>query len=127
MPDYLGEICVISLAALGWAVMTLLVLVVPVSPSAQLVFYVAGFVGLSATFALVLELYHARSGELPRRRAFQLLGSGMRLAFVIMFALWLQSLRVLTVVYAGLLGVGFLILEFLFHQLASGTRQTEPE
>ena len=127
MPDFLAELCVVGLAAVGWVVVTLLVLLVPVSASAQLVFYVAAFVGLSATFALMLELFHARSGEMPRRRGFQLLGSGMRLAFVIIFALWLQSLRVLTVIYAGLLGVGFVILELLFHQLASGTKRAEQE
>jgi hypothetical protein len=46
--------------------------------------------------------------------AIRFLGSGMRFAFAIEFALWLQSLRMLTPVYVALLVITYVFLEYLF-------------
>ena len=120
MTDRFLETAVISLAFLGWLVDAVVVIAIPISPGAQAVLYIAGFVALACTAALLLELYHERTGTPTRPRAINLLGSGMRFAFVMEFGLWLQSLRILTAGYAGLLVAGFIFLEFLFRKLAGG-------
>ena len=93
------------------------VVALPVSPGAQAVFYTSGFVALAGSTALVYELYQsrARNGG-PHRHAVSLLGTGMRLALTVDFALWLQSLRALTAGYLVVLVGAFLFLEFLARQ-----------
>ncbi|MEA2638909.1 MAG: hypothetical protein QOF51_303 [Chloroflexota bacterium] len=120
MTERFGELGVLALAAVGWIVVAIVLLIVPVSPGAQAVFYTAGFVAIASTAALVLELFQVRTGLPTRPRAISLIGTGMRLAFAVEFGLWLQSLRVLSAGYLVLLVVGFVVLEFLFHQLAVG-------
>ena len=95
------------------------VIALPVSPGAQAVFYTAGFVALAGSAALTCELYQRRmrSGE-PGRPAVAHLGTGMRFALAVEFALWLQSLRALTAGYLVLLVGAFLFLEFLARQAA---------
>ena len=80
--------------------------------------------------AFVTELYAARSHkDGPRPRASALLGGGMRFAFVVEFALWLQSLRILTAAYLVFILAGVLFVEIMFRYAGSdrrGHRWTEP-
>jgi hypothetical protein len=120
MSDRVSELGVIALTALGWAVVGYVVLLLPVDTVTQAVFYTAGFVAMTGVCALLLELYHARSGgRRPRPIAVHLLGTGMRFAFLVEFGLWLQSLRMLTAAYAVLLFAGFLFIEYLFQKTSS--------
>lgn len=116
MPAY-GRTLVLALALGGWSVVAFIVAVLPVSPATQAVFYAGGFAALAGTWALLRELYHAR--HTPPAASLQMgaihfLSSGMRFAMAIEFALWLQSLRMLTPVYIVLLAVSYLLLEYLF-------------
>ena len=108
---------VVVLALGGWAIALFVVVLLPVSPTTQAVFYAAGFAGLAGSWALLRELYYLRrvtieAASVPS--AIGLLGSGMRFAAGVEFALWLQSLRMLTPVYVVLLIVSYLFLEYLF-------------
>ena len=98
-------------------VLAYVVIALPVSPATQAVFYTAAFVALAGTAALTYELYLSRTKS-DHRRAVSLLGTGMRLALAVDFALWLQSLRALTAGYLVLLVGAFLFLEFLARQAA---------
>lgn len=115
MTERFAEVGLAALTAAGWIVVAYVVLVLPVSPVTEVVFYTAGFVALAGLAAFAWGLYQARvvrrSSPPP---ALALLGTGMRFAFVVEFALWLQSLRVLTVWHLVLLVAGFLFIEFLF-------------
>jgi hypothetical protein len=102
-------------------VLAYVVITLPVTPASQAVFYTAGFVAIAGTTALLYELYESRRrSSRPRRRAVSLLGTGMRLALAVEFALWLQSLRVLTAWYLVLVVGAFLFLEFLARQAGDG-------
>lgn len=119
LADRVTEAAVVALTVLGWMVLAYVVVALPVSPGAQTVLYSAGFVALAGSTALLYEFYQSRtrSGR-PPRRAVSLLGTGMRFALVVEFALWLQSLRALTAGYLVLLVGAFLFLEFLARQAA---------
>lgn len=112
-----GRRLVLGLALGGWGIAAFVVMTLPVTPIAQAVFYAAGFAALAGTWALLREFYYVRrftpGGPRPPS-AIGLLGSGMRFAFVLEFALWLQSLRMLTPAYIALLLVSYLLLEYLF-------------
>lgn len=119
-----GKGLVVGLALGGWGTAIFVVVALPVSPTAQAVFYAAGFAALAGSWALIRELYQARrmqseSTNLPTAIAF--LGSGMRFALTVEFGLWLQSLRMLTPVYIVLLVISYLILEYLFRAAESRT------
>ncbi len=117
MSGWLADLAVALFTAIGWSVVAYAVLALPVSAGAQAVFYTAGFVALAGTVALLMALYEARAGRAPvRTRAIDQLGTGMRCAVAIEFALWLQSLRMLTPVYLLLILVGFGFLEMLFRR-----------
>ena len=124
MPAY-GRTLVLALALGGWAVVAFVVVVLPVSPSTQSVFYAAGFAALAGTWALLRDLYHARRGAPDRTLleggAIHFLGSGMRFALAVEFGLWLQSLRMLTPVYIALLAISYLLLEYLFRAAETRT------
>src|SRR5688572_4414778 len=125
MPAY-GRTLVLALAFGGWAVVAFVVAVLPVGPSTQAVFYAAGFAALAGTWALLRELYQARRGapgsrSAPQTSAIHFLGSGMRFALAIEFALWLQSLRMLTPPYVALLTVSYLTVEYLFRAAETRT------
>ena len=65
-------------------------------------------------------MYDTRLGRRSSRlSAVSHLGAGMRFAFTFEFALWLQSLRMLTAVYLVLLIAGFVGLEMLFQYAAA--------
>jgi hypothetical protein len=57
-----------------------------------------------------------------RHRAVGSLGAGMRFAFAVEFALWLQSLRVLTAAYLIFIAAGFLLIEILFRYASTERR-----
>jgi hypothetical protein len=126
VPAY-GRTLVLALAFGGWAVVAFVVAVLPVTPPSQAVFYSAGFAALAGSWALLRELYQNRRGlqsarSLPPLGAIHFLGSGMRFAAAVEFALWLQSLRMLTVPYVALLTLSYLGVEYLFR--AAETRST---
>jgi hypothetical protein len=114
MAENLAKLVIAALTVASWLTVAIVVISLPVTPSSQAVFYSAGFVALTGSAALALSLYYARLG---RRDApvgiVGRLGTGMRFAFACEFALWLQSLRMLTAAYAVLLIAGFLCLEAL--------------
>jgi len=119
LADRVTEAALVALTFLGWVVLTYVVFALPVSPGAQAVLYTAGFVAIAGSTALVCELYQSRTRRHGApRRAVLLLGTGMRFALAVEFALWLQSLRVLTAGYVVLLVGAFLFLEFLAKQAA---------
>jgi len=104
-------------------VLAYVLLSLSVSPGTQAVFYTAGFVALAGTTALIYELYYWRTHTpQPRRTAIALLGTGMRFALTVEFALWLQSIRALTAWYLVLLIGAFLFLEFLARQVTADDR-----
>ena len=114
MADRFARPAIALLAGVGWLVVALVVIVLPVTPGSQGVFYIAGIAALAASTALVLDLYYARLGRRDARVGILgQLGTGMRFAFTCEFALWLQSLRMLTAAYVVLLIAGFLCLEAL--------------
>jgi hypothetical protein len=124
MSGWLADFAVAMFTAVGWAVVAYVVLVLPVSAGAQGVFYTAGFVALAGTVALVVTGYEARAGRTAtRKRAVDQLGTGMRFAVAIEFALWLQSLRMLTPIYVLVILSGFGFLEMLFRRI--GTYRNE--
>lgn len=117
MSDWLADVAVIAFTAGGWGVVAYVILTLPVSPGSQAVLYTAGFVALAGTIALLTAGFSGRMGRASgRARAIDNLGTGMRFAVAIEFALWLQSLRMLTPFYvlAILAGAGF--LEMLFRR-----------
>lgn len=126
MPAY-GRMLVLALAVGGWCTVAFVVVVLPVSPSTQSVFYAAGFTALAGTWALLRELYHARrlspgARSLAPVGSIHFLGSGMRFALTVEFGLWLQSLRMLTPAYILLLAVSYLLLEYLFRAAGDGIK-----
>ncbi len=117
MSGWLADLAVVIFTAIGWSVVAYAVLALPVSPGAQAVFYTAGFVALAGSVALLVAAYEARAGRgASRAHAIDQLGTGMRCAVAIEFALWLQSLRMLTPVYVLVILVGFGFLEMLFRR-----------
>ncbi|MDQ3809580.1 MAG: hypothetical protein M3336_04750 [Chloroflexota bacterium] len=100
-------------ASLGWLVVT----VPPTRPLAQLGAYLFAFTGLTASGALAAwVVLRPRLAQGRLRSPAGYLAHSMLLAVIVLFAFWLQSLRVLTPVVAILL-VGlyaFLELAVLF-------------
>ncbi len=108
-----------SLAA--WGGLAWLVATIPPAQSLALVaFYVFAFTGLSGTAALAAWLAlrrHQPAGRLRTPTGY--LGHAMLFAAIVLFALWLQSLRMLTLVVAALLLGLYVFLELA---LLFGTR-----
>src|SRR5581483_11207298 len=115
MADRFAELGLVTFTVLGWALSVYVILALPVSPGAEAVLYAAAFVAIAGTAALVLGFYYARTRAADSRpKITSLLAGGMRLAFAVEFALWLQSLRVLTAAYLVFILAGFLFMEALF-------------
>ncbi len=108
-----------SLAA--WSGLAWLVATIPPGQSLALVaFYLFAFTGLSATAALAAWLALRQRQPAGRLRSpTGYLGHAMLFAAIVLFALWLQSLRMLTPVAAALLLGLYLFLELA---LLFGTR-----
>ncbi len=127
MADRFTELGLLFLTLAGWLLLIYVVVALPVSSGTQAIFYASGFVALAGTVALVSELYQARASKGDSHpRAVHLLGAGMRLAFAVEFALWLQSLRVLTAAYLVFILAGYVFLEILF-RYTSGERRGSRE
>jgi len=104
------------LSAAGWALVAYVVLALPVSPTAQIIFYAGAFGALAGTWALIARLVYRR--RLQRDIGLiAALSGGFRFAVAFEFGLWLQSLRMLTVPYAVLLLGAYLATEYLFRSL----------
>ena len=119
-----GRRLVLALTFSGWAVLAYVILALPVTPTAQAVFYAAGFVALAGTGALVFDLYRLRRGGDTDRKMgpVLLLGNGMRLALAVEFSMWLQSLRMLSFAHLALVAGAYLLLEYLFRSADRGAR-----
>ncbi len=103
-------------ASLGW----LIVGVPPSRPFARVAFYLLAFAGMTGAAALAAWLVLGRQRGIGRHRSpADYLGHAMLLAAIVSFALWLQSLRMLTALVALLL-VGLYV--FLELALLFGTR-----
>src|SRR5262249_28376180 len=100
-------------AFLGWTAWTLTVLGVPPSaPGAQSVFYGSLLVALTATGALMLAAAaRHREPRRPTRGAVGYLPHALLASFLLLFALWLQSLRMLAWPNALLLLGLFVLIE----------------
>jgi hypothetical protein len=109
------------LALVGWALWGYTVLFVdPGAPFARLVFYGGLYVALTCTLARLLESpgYEDLDGVLrPPKPG---LGHAASLATLLLFALWLQSLRMLTALNGSLLLLTFGLIELGFR--LSGSR-----
>jgi hypothetical protein len=123
MADRFAELGLFLFTLIGWALLLYVIVAVPVSSGAQIILYGAGFVAIAGSVALVAALYQARSrdGE-GRPRAVSMLGVGLRIAFAVEFALWLQSLRLLTPAYLIFIAAGFLLVEILIRSVGGERR-----
>jgi hypothetical protein len=127
MADRFAELGLFLFTLVGWALLLYVIIAVRVSPGAQLLFYGAGFVAIAGSVALVTALYQFRVlGAEPRLRAVGTLGVGVRLAITVEFALWLQSLRLLTPAYLIFIAAGFFLTEILL-RTAGGERRGSRE
>lgn len=111
----------VLLSGAAWGgVAWLLVNVSPAKPLATTVFYVFAFVGVASAAASIAWLALRPRSPLGRLESpARYLGHSMLLAVVVLFALWLQSLRMLTMPVALLLSGLYLFLELA---LLFGTR-----
>ena len=101
----------VAAASTAWLVWLLTVLgVPPEAPGAQGAFYLSLLVGLTATGALTLAALQRRRGRRARRVEF-FIPHTLTASFLLLFALWLQSLRMLTWANALLLFGLFVIFE----------------
>jgi hypothetical protein len=98
-------------AGLGWLVMN----AAPSRPLAVLAVYVFGFAAITSTGAFVAWLAFGRKGGSPAGY----LAHSMLLAIIVVFAMWLQTLRTLTPVVVVLL-IGLYV--FLELAVLFGTR-----
>jgi len=99
------------LTVFGWASWGYVVLLVePSAPVAPLAFYGTLFIALSCTLAQLLG-DHASEGETSSGPA---LGHGAAVTTVLLFALWLQSLSMLTPVNGILLAITFILIQMGF-------------
>jgi hypothetical protein len=98
-------------AGLGWLVLN----VPPARPLAVLAAYVFGFAAITSTAALLAWLAFGRHGGSPAGY----LAHSMLLATIVLFAMWLQTLRSLTPIVVVLL-IGLYV--FLELAVLFGTR-----
>jgi hypothetical protein len=100
-------------ALLAWLAWALTVLGVPPSaPGAEGVFYSSLWVALGATGAVLLAVAaHQREPRRPTRSAVGYLPHALLASFLVIFALWLQSLRMLAWPNALLLLGLFVLIE----------------
>ena len=123
MGERFVEVTVLAITLAAWVLVGYLVAFLPVTADTQAAFYACGFVALAGTYAMMLELYYARAeGVELRPRALAMLGGGMRFAIAAEFALWLQSLRMLTAAYLVFIVAAFFFVELLFHKALGAQR-----
>src|SRR5258708_25633937 len=100
-------------AGLGWLVMN----AAPSRPLAILAAYVFGFAAITSTGAFLAWLAFGRNSGSPAGY----MAHSMLLAIIILFALWLQTLRTLTPIVVILL-IGFVV----FPEFAGGFAHPGP-
>ena len=117
----ISALAMLAVAAAAWGGLGWLIVAVPPTETlAVAAFYVFAFVGISDTAALlawVAARPRRRDGNLQTPARF--IGHAMLLAIIVLFALWLQSLRMLTGTAAALLVALYVFLELA---LLFGTR-----
>jgi len=103
----------LAAAALAWGGLGWLILSVPPSrPLSILAAYVLAFVGVTATGALILWLLRRpRTDEGRLKSPAGYVSHSMLLAIIVLFAMWLQTLRTLTPIVALLLFGLYTVLE----------------
>lgn len=103
----------LATAGLAWGGLALLVLTIPPSrPLSLLAAYVFAFVALTATgAALVWVVRRPRGDDGQLKSPAGYLGHSMLLAIIVLFGVWLQSLRTLTPIVALLLLGLYAVLE----------------
>jgi hypothetical protein len=117
MARLLVVVLTLAVAAAAWGGLGgLLANVPPSRPFAVLAAYVFAFVGITATGALLAWLAFSRSTD---RSPASYLAHSMLLGIIVLFAVWLQTLRTLTPI-AALLLVGLYV--FLELAVLFGTR-----
>ena len=121
-----GGSLTLGCAVVGWLAWLLTVLGVPPgAPSAQPVFYGSLLVALTATGALFGAIgARRREPRRPTRTAVNFLPHSLLASFLLLFALWLQSLRMLAWPNALLLLGLFILLEGAY-SLASRRHWTD--
>ena len=121
MADRFAELGLFLATMVGWALLLYVIIAVPVSPGAQLMFYGAGFVAIAGSATMIATLYQSRVRR-AEPHVLGILGMGLRLAFAIEFALWLQSLRLLTTAYLIFIAAGFFLVEILIRSFGGERR-----
>ena len=121
MATAISALAMLAMAAAAWGALGWLIVTVPPTESLAIAaFYVFAFVGISdsaALLACVAVRPRFRDGSLQTPARF--IGHAMLLATIVLFALWLQSLRMLTATSATLLVALYVFLELA---LLFGTR-----
>ncbi len=114
-----------SLLTLGaWGLWGYVVLFVdPAVPGAPLAFYGALFVALTCTLGRLLGTISVDETGDGRRRQVPSLGHAAIVSTLVLFALWLQSLRMLTVLNGVLLSAMFVFVELGFFLSGGGRRK----
>jgi hypothetical protein len=113
MASLLVAAMTLATAALAWGGLAWLVLTVPPSrPLSILAAYVFGFVAITATVAALVWIARRPRGEDGQLKSpAGYLGHAMLLAIIVLFGVWLQSLRTLTPIVALLLLGLYAVLE----------------
>src|SRR5579862_7216479 len=95
-PGRTRHMTLMLLSAGGWALVAYVVLTLPVTPTAEAIFYAGAFGALAGSWALLAKAVyrHRFQRELGLVGA---LSGGLRFALAVEFGLWLQSLHMLTV------------------------------
>lgn len=113
MASLLVAAMTLATAALAWGGLAWLVLTIPPSrPLSLLAAYVFGFVAITATVAALVWIVRRPRGEDGQLKSpAGYLSHSMLLAIIVLFGVWLQSLRTLTPIVALLLLGLYAVLE----------------
>lgn len=115
------------LGIMGWAIWGYTVAFLdPEAPLATLAFYGGLFVALTCTLARLLETPAYEDADGVRVGARPGLGHGWVLATLLLFAMWLQSLRMLTQLNGILLFATLFFIELGF-RLTGGGHRSQPK
>ena len=121
------NVAVNLLGLIGWVACGYTVVFVdPGDPFAPLWFYFSLFVALTCTLARVLEIPGYEDADGVRVAATPGLGHASVLTILLLFALWLQSLRMLTQLNGILLFLTFALIELGF-RLTGRRRRSQPK
>lgn len=117
------NLLVTLLTLASWALWADVVLTVdPGTPSASIAFYGSLFVALTGTLSRLLSGSASRGDEAGMSSQIANLGHAAVVSVLILFALWLQSLGMLTALNGTLLAATLLLIE-LGYMLSGGRRK----